>query len=131
MKLRFTRRATRNLAEIADYLRERNPEAAIRVRTAIDKSLQNLVLFPHAGRKQEVEGVREAVTRRYPYLVYCRANQVAGEIVIIDILHACANTPTHNRHSTQAQAGKNCRVIMVNKTFLPMPQHPARASNPL
>jgi plasmid stabilization system protein ParE len=34
MKLRLTRRASRNLAEIADYLRERNPEAAVRVRTA-------------------------------------------------------------------------------------------------
>jgi toxin ParE1/3/4 len=65
MKLRLTRRAARNLADIADYLRERNPEAALRVRAAIVKSLQNLVLFPQAGRKQEVEGVRKIVTRRH------------------------------------------------------------------
>ena len=59
MKLRLTRRAARNLADIADYLRERNPKAALRVRAAIVRSLQNLVLFPQAGRKQEVEGVRK------------------------------------------------------------------------
>jgi plasmid stabilization system protein ParE len=76
MKLRLTRRAARNLADIADYLRERNPEAAVRVRTAIVKSLKNLVLFPYSGRKQEVEGVRKIVTRRYPYLVYYRADEM-------------------------------------------------------
>jgi toxin ParE1/3/4 len=88
MKLRLTRRAVRNLTDIAGYLRERNPEAALRVRAAIDKSLQNLVLFPHAGRKQEVDGVRKVVTRRYPYLVYYRTDEVAGEIVIIAIRHS-------------------------------------------
>jgi toxin ParE1/3/4 len=88
MKLRFTRRAARNLADIADYLREQNPEAAVRVRTAIDKSLQNLVLFPYAGRKQEFEGVRKVVTRRYPYLVYYRVDEVAGEIVVVAIRHS-------------------------------------------
>jgi toxin ParE1/3/4 len=88
MKLRLTRRAVRNLADIADYLRERNPEAALRARAAIDKSLQNLVLFPHAGRKQEVAGVRKIATRRYPYLVYYRTDDAAGEIVVIAIRHS-------------------------------------------
>ena len=88
MKLRLTRRAARNLAEIADYLKERNPEAAVRVRTAVDKSFKNLVLFPYSGRKQEVEGVRKIATRRYPYLIYYRADGVAGQIVIISIRHS-------------------------------------------
>jgi toxin ParE1/3/4 len=52
------------------------------VRAAIVKSLQNLTLFPQAGRKQEIEGVRKIVTRRYPYL------EVAGEIVILAIRHS-------------------------------------------
>ena len=70
MKLRFTRRATANLIEIADYIRARNPAAARRVRAAIYESLQSLILFPHVGRKQRTEGVRKLVTRKYPYLVY-------------------------------------------------------------
>ena len=53
MKLRFTPRAARDLAEIADYLREHSPQAALRVRTAILESLQSLVLFPQIGRQRQ------------------------------------------------------------------------------
>ena len=87
MKLRFTRRATQDLSEIADYMRERNPQAALRVRAAILESLQNLILFPHVGRQQTIEGVRKLVTRRYPYLVYYTTDDAADEIVIVTIQH--------------------------------------------
>ena len=62
MKLRLTPRAARDLADIGDYLWERSPGAALRVRDAILQSLQNLSLFPELGRKQEEEGVRKIVT---------------------------------------------------------------------
>jgi toxin ParE1/3/4 len=81
MKLRFTPRAARDLAEIADYLREHSPQAALL------ESLQSLVLFPQIGRQQKVEGVRKLVTRRYPYLVYYTADDEAEEIVILAIQH--------------------------------------------
>jgi plasmid stabilization system protein ParE len=87
MKLRFTRRAAQDLADIADYIRKQNPQAALRVRAAILESLQNLVLFPQVGRQQKVEGVRKLVTRRYPYLVYYTADASAEEIIIITIQH--------------------------------------------
>ena len=87
MKLRFTRRATQDLADIADYIRKQNPQAALRVRAAILESLQNLVLFPQVGRQQKVEGVRKLVTRHYPYLVYYTADESAEEIIIITIQH--------------------------------------------
>ena len=50
MKLRFTPRAVSDIAAIADYIRERNPAAAERVRAAIIQSLQDLILFPQLGR---------------------------------------------------------------------------------
>jgi plasmid stabilization system protein ParE len=87
MKLRFTERATQDLVDIADYVREHNPQAALRVRDAILESLQNLVLFPHIGRQQTVERVRKLVTRRYPYLVYYTTDDDADEIVILAIQH--------------------------------------------
>ena len=46
MKLRFTRRATENLTDIAGYLHARNPNAARNVRDSIYESLQKLILFP-------------------------------------------------------------------------------------
>jgi plasmid stabilization system protein ParE len=87
MRLRFTPRATNDLAAIADYVRARSPGAAIEVRAAILHSLQNLVLFPNVGRKQAVQGVRKLVTRKYPYLVYYVIDQLAEEIVILTIQH--------------------------------------------
>ena len=88
MKLRFTPRATQDLSEIAAYIRERNPQAALRVRAAILASLQSLVLFPNVGRQQSIEGVRKLVTRRYPYLVYYTVDNSTGEIAVLSVQHA-------------------------------------------
>ena len=87
MKLRFTLRAAGNLAEIADYLRERNPAAAQRVRAAILESLGLLSTFPELGRHQTTEGVRKLVTRKYRYVVYYTVDTVASEVVILSIQH--------------------------------------------
>jgi plasmid stabilization system protein ParE len=70
MKLRLTRRAAQDLAELADYIRARNPAAAERVRASILDALRNLAAFPQIGRPQSVAGVRKIVTRKYPYLIY-------------------------------------------------------------
>jgi len=88
MKLRFTPRALENILAIADYIQARNPAAARRVRSAIYESLQNLILFPHAGRLQQTEGVRKFVTRRYAYIVYYTVDEVAEEIVILNVKHS-------------------------------------------
>ena len=87
MKLRFTPRATRDVADIAEYLRTHNPSAAIAVRDAILRSLQSLTLFPAIGRSQNVEGVRKLVTPKYRYLVYYTVDEEADEIVILTLQH--------------------------------------------
>ena len=87
MRLRFTRGARSDLEGIAEYLHRRNPSAALAVRAAILRSLQNLALFPAIGRPQNVEGVRKLVTPRYRYLVYYRIDEEAEEIVILTIQH--------------------------------------------
>jgi addiction module RelE/StbE family toxin len=87
VKLRFTPRATRDLAEVAEYLRTRNPAAALAVRDAILRSLENLTLFPAIGRPQNVEGVRKLVTPKYRYLVYYMVDEEAEEVVILTIQH--------------------------------------------
>jgi toxin ParE1/3/4 len=87
MKLRFSPQPIQDLIHIADYIRERNPAASLRVRAAILDSLQNLILFPEIGRRQSVEGVRKLVTRNYPYLVYYTVDSAAEEIIILSIQH--------------------------------------------
>ena len=87
MRLRFTPRALANLADLANYLNERNPDAAERVRAAIDASVQLLVEFPYTGRLLHSAGVRRLVTRRYPFLVYYLVDEDAGEVVILNVKH--------------------------------------------
>jgi toxin ParE1/3/4 len=87
MKLRFTRRATENIASIASYIRDHNPAAAVRVRAAIYASLQNLILFPRVGRLQKTKGVRKFVTRPYAYIVYYAIDESADEIIILNVKH--------------------------------------------
>ena len=58
------------------------------VRAAILVSLQDLVLFPEAGRRQTIEGVRKLVTRKYSYLIYYGFDRSADEIVILTIQHS-------------------------------------------
>jgi plasmid stabilization system protein ParE len=88
VKLRFTRRVAQDLSDIAAYIRERDPHAALRVRAAILESLRNVAHFLRIGRRQAVEGVRKLVTRRYPYVVYYTVDESAEEVVIVAVLHA-------------------------------------------
>lgn len=93
MKVRFTPRAAQDLIEIADYLRERNPTAALRARDAILRSVQTLSSFPEIGRKQSVEGVRKLPMRGSPYLIYYSVNREADEIAILTVRHAARARP--------------------------------------
>lgn len=87
MKLRFTPRATEDILKIGIYLSERNPDAGQRVRAEIYEGLQNLLLFPNAGRRQKLDRVRKLLTRRYNYLIYYVADQVADEVIVLAVKH--------------------------------------------
>lgn len=97
MKLRFTRRATDDLQQIADYIKQTNPQAAKRVRAAIIRSLKVLILFPRIGRRQSTENVRKIVTRRYPYIVYYVIDVPNEDVVILTIQHPARERPYSDR----------------------------------
>jgi plasmid stabilization system protein ParE len=87
VKLRFTVRATENLAEIAEYLHRHNPQAAVRVRAAICEVLKILLLFPRAGRQQTTESVRKLVTPRFGCLIYYLVDDEVDELVVLNVKH--------------------------------------------
>ena len=93
MNLRFTPQALADIAEIADFIRAENPQAAEKVRASILESLRSLSLFPRAGRPQSVESVRKLVTRKYRYLVYYFADDIRGEVVILAVQHGARERP--------------------------------------
>lgn len=88
MRLRYTARAIADLTEIADHLVLRSPGGAWSMRPAILLTLQTIINLPHAGRLQTVDIVRKLPVRRYPYLVYDRVHEDAGEIVVPTIQHS-------------------------------------------
>ncbi|MFD2181166.1 type II toxin-antitoxin system RelE/ParE family toxin [Rhodoplanes azumiensis] len=87
MTIRYTRRAVADLSGIAEYIRSHDPPAALRVRDAILDSIRTLALFPRAGRRQSVAGVRKLVTRKFPYLIYYSVHGATGDIVVLTVRH--------------------------------------------
>lgn len=87
MKLRYSRRALRDLAEISAFVRDRNPVAAERVCESLRDAMQMLVRFPLAGRAQKMADLRKLVARLYHYIIYYIFDDRAGEIRIVTIRH--------------------------------------------
>jgi plasmid stabilization system protein ParE len=72
MRVRYTCQALADLVAIADYIRERNPTAAVEVETAIRSSIDLLADFPKLGRDRPDLEARALGIPRYPYTAYYR-----------------------------------------------------------
>jgi addiction module RelE/StbE family toxin len=85
MKLRYTPRARLDLTEIHNHIAQENPQVAKRVVSMIRKESEKLLLNPGMGRSGRVEGTRELVIGRYPFIV---AYAVAvNEIRLLAVVH--------------------------------------------
>jgi plasmid stabilization system protein ParE len=86
VRLRYSPRASRDLAEIADYLMPRSPKGARNVERRIHKTIQLIAEFPGAGRRLDQRpAVRVLPLGRYPYLIFCTLRD--DEIVVLHIRH--------------------------------------------
>ena len=89
VRLRFGRRARRQLDNIRDYIHERNPEAATRVIARIRQSANRLLDFPNLGPHGLVAGTHELVIVGLPYvIVYRLVGDEDGTIDILGIFHS-------------------------------------------
>lgn len=91
MRVTFTETAAGELAEILDYIAERNPSAAQRVAIEVDRVIEHLRRFPLSAQRTDRPDVRRAVLGRYPYLVFYTVE--AGEIIIRNIRHGARRYP--------------------------------------
>jgi toxin ParE1/3/4 len=88
MKVRFTRTAQRDLAQIYDYISQDNPEIASRfVAGLIDRS-RELTDNPFEGRATDEPNVRVIVAPRLRYLIFYT--------IAVDEIHI-----THIRHTSR------------------------------
>jgi len=91
MRLRWTHPALAHIAEISAYIREDNPTAARRVVDRIRQDAKHLSMHPLFGRKGRIEGTRELVMSRFPYIIVYRTADEAIEILAV--IHSARNWP--------------------------------------
>jgi toxin ParE1/3/4 len=72
VRLRYTSRARRHLAVIAEYITERNPEAARRVGARIRETIELLGAIPQMGHEGALPGTLEMVVPGLPYIIVYR-----------------------------------------------------------
>src|ERR1700683_2898215 len=76
---------------IFDYIEADSPRAAVGVDARIREQVETLARFPHSGRPGRIEGTRELVISRTPYIV---AYRITGNTVrILRVLHGARRWP--------------------------------------
>ena len=91
MKVRFTRRATTQIATAVDYVAERSPKGAASLRDRLRELIGVLEDYPYAGRRTSRRGVRRLAATPYPYLIDYRI--VETEVVVMRFRHAARRDP--------------------------------------
>lgn len=92
MRLRWTRRAERDLEDIAAYIGQDSPAAAARVvLELLDQAETLLPANPAIGRPGRVTGTRELVIGEMPYVIPYRVCD--GDIEILRVLHTSRRWP--------------------------------------
>lgn len=83
LSVRLTPRAQQDLQEIRDYLVERSPSGANRVRQKIDAALERLSGIPLMGATTSEESVRFLQLTDYPYRIFYIVREDAIDVVHI------------------------------------------------
>lgn len=90
MRLRYTPQARSDIVSIAEYIIERDPDASLRVRSAILHSISLIARSPHLGALNAYRpGTRSRAVARYPYRIHYAVTNEA--IIILHIRHTSRN----------------------------------------
>jgi addiction module RelE/StbE family toxin len=91
MRVRWTAPASDDLYAITRYIRGDNPSAAREVAKTLYDACEGLVQAPHRGRKGRIEGTRELVFPKLPYIAVYRV--IEDVVEILHFYHAAQNWP--------------------------------------
>jgi len=91
MRVRWLRKAIKNLDAEADYVAEENATAAAEMFVYVKAKVDALGAFPATGRPGRVPNTRELVMDRYPFVVPYRV--VGGELQVLRIFHTRRKPP--------------------------------------
>ncbi|MGJ7610247.1 MULTISPECIES: type II toxin-antitoxin system RelE/ParE family toxin [unclassified Variovorax] len=91
MRLEWSPLAMDDRERIFDFIEQDDPRAAIAVDERIAAQMLVLVRFPEGGRPGRIEGTRELIVRRTPYIVAYRVGK--DRVRILRILHSAQLWP--------------------------------------
>ncbi len=91
MRLEWTPRARRARAAAIDYVAQDSPAAALTQLDEIERQTEILIEHPEIGRIGRVEGTRELVINRTPFIVVYR---ISGDVIqVLHLLHGAQQWP--------------------------------------
>lgn len=93
MRVKWLRRALRNLDDEAAYIAQDSPRSAADFIRHVTESVATLCKHPHIGRAGRVPGTRELVITRFPYIVPYRVRDQSVEI--LRVFHTARKWPQH------------------------------------
>jgi addiction module RelE/StbE family toxin len=79
----WSEEARADLQDIFDFIAEDSPRAALLVDERICKQTDELAFFPNLGRIGLVEGTRELVIQRTPYIAVYRVEEDVVRILAV------------------------------------------------
>lgn len=91
MRVKWLRKAIRNLDDEADYIAKENPVAAAKMFEYVMACADSLGEFPASGRPGRVPGTRELVIDRYPLLIPYRVS--GNELHVLRVFHTSRKPP--------------------------------------
>lgn len=92
VKLRYTKKAAEELADILDYIAAHSLQGEQSVKRRLRDMIDLLLQYPTAGQLTTKERLRRLVVAPYPYLIFYRITDEA--IVIHGIRHAARRPPS-------------------------------------
>jgi plasmid stabilization system protein ParE len=92
MKIVWSAASVRHLQQAVDYLQGESSSASVTIRRRILETVKRVEQMPHSGRIGRIEGTREAVVPRSPYIVLYRVS--AQTVEILGIWHGAQLWPT-------------------------------------
>lgn len=91
MRIEWAIYAQEDRDEIFTHIEQESPQAAVLVDDRIEEQVDQLQQYPEFGRPGRVEGTRELVISKTPFVVPYRI--LAGSVRILRILHGAQLWP--------------------------------------
>jgi addiction module RelE/StbE family toxin len=102
MRLEWSVFAQADREAIFEAIEVDSPQAAVTVDDRIREQVEGLMQFPEIGRPGRIEGTRELVIHRTPYIA---AYRIAGDTVrILRVLHGAQRWPEDMPEKTEQKS---------------------------